>query len=46
MKRLTIDLPRDLHKQFRRVCLERETDMATEMRRLIAGLCDESRKDV
>jgi hypothetical protein len=36
MKRLTFDIPADLHKRIKRTCLEREEDMATELRRILA----------
>ena len=35
MKRLTFDIPADLHKRIKRACLERDEDMAAEIRRLL-----------
>jgi len=35
MKRLTLDVPADLHKRIRRACLELEVDMAFELRRIL-----------
>jgi len=36
MKRFTFDIPADLHKRIKRTCLEREEDMAAEIRRILA----------
>jgi hypothetical protein len=35
MKRLTLDVPPDLHKRIRRACLEMDRDMASELRRIL-----------
>lgn len=35
MKRLTFDIAADLHKRIRMTCLEREKDMAEELRRIL-----------
>jgi hypothetical protein len=35
MKRLTFDLPADLHKRIRLACVEKEVDMAAELRRIL-----------
>jgi hypothetical protein len=35
MKRLTFDIPADLHKRIRRTCLEKDVDMAVELRRIL-----------
>jgi hypothetical protein len=35
MKRLTFDIPADLHKRIRLACVEKEEDMATELRRIL-----------
>jgi hypothetical protein len=35
MKRLTFDIPADLHKRIRRACLEKDEDMAVELRRIL-----------
>jgi hypothetical protein len=35
MKRLTFDIPADLHKRIRRACLEKEVDMTVELRRIL-----------
>lgn len=35
MKRLTLDIPADLHKRIRRACLEMDVDMAFELRRIL-----------
>jgi hypothetical protein len=35
MKRLTFDIPADLHKRIRRTCLDRDVEMAVELRRLL-----------
>jgi hypothetical protein len=32
MKRLTFDIPADLHKRIRLACIEKEVDMAVELR--------------
>jgi hypothetical protein len=32
MKRLTFDIPADLHKRIRLACIEKEVDMAAELR--------------
>jgi hypothetical protein len=34
-KRLTIDLPVDLHKRVKRACLEKDVDMTVEIRRIL-----------
>ena len=36
MKRLTFDISAELHKRIKRTCLEREEDMAVEIRRILA----------
>lgn len=36
MKRLTFDIAADLHKRIRMTCLEREKDMAEEIRRILS----------
>lgn len=33
--RLTIDLPKDLHRRFKRACLDHETKMVTEVLKFI-----------
>jgi hypothetical protein len=35
MKRLTIDVSASLHKRIRRACLDKEVDMASEIRRIL-----------
>lgn len=35
MKRLTFDIAADLHKRIRMTCLERDKDMAEEIRRIL-----------
>jgi hypothetical protein len=35
MKRLTFDIPADLHKRIRLACVEKEEDMAAELRRIL-----------
>lgn len=35
MKRLTFDIPADLHKRIRLSCVEKEVDMAVELRRIL-----------
>jgi hypothetical protein len=35
MKRLTFDIKADLHKRIRRTCLEKDVDMAAEIRRVL-----------
>jgi hypothetical protein len=35
MKRLTIDVASSLHKRIRRACLEKDVDMASEIRRIL-----------
>jgi hypothetical protein len=35
MKRLTIDVSPDLHKRIRLACLQKDVDMATEVRRIL-----------
>jgi hypothetical protein len=35
MKRLTFDISADLHKRIRRTCLDRDVDMAVELRRIL-----------
>jgi len=35
LKRLTFDIAVDLHKRIRMTCLEREKDMAEELRRIL-----------
>jgi|GEM_PF-2536531 len=35
MKRLTFDIAADLHKRIRRTCLDRDKDMAEELRRIL-----------
>jgi hypothetical protein len=35
LKRLTFDIAADLHKRIRRTCLERDKDMAEELRRIL-----------
>jgi hypothetical protein len=35
MKRLTFDIPADLHKRIRRACLEKDVEMAVELRRIL-----------
>ncbi len=35
MKRLTIDVASSLHKRIRRTCLDKDVDMATEIRRIL-----------
>jgi hypothetical protein len=35
LKRLTFDIAADLHKRIRLTCLEREKDMAEELRRIL-----------
>lgn len=35
MKRLTFDIPADLHKRIRLNCIEKEIDMAAELRRIL-----------
>lgn len=36
MKRLTFDIAADLHKRIRMTCLERDKDMAEEIRRILS----------
>jgi hypothetical protein len=35
MKRLTFDIPADLHKRIRRTCLDKDVEMAVELRRIL-----------
>lgn len=35
LKRLTFDIDADLHKRIRMTCLERDKDMAEELRRIL-----------
>jgi hypothetical protein len=35
MKRLTIDVSASLHKRIRRACLDKDVDMASEIRRIL-----------
>jgi hypothetical protein len=35
MKRLTFDIPATLHKRIRRACLEKDQDMAAELRKML-----------
>ena len=35
MKRLTLDIPADLHKRIKRACVEKDMDMAAELRRIL-----------
>lgn len=35
MKRLTFDIPADLHKRIRRTCFDKDIDMAVELRRIL-----------
>jgi hypothetical protein len=36
MKRLTIDVAASLHRRIRFACLQKEVDMATEIRRILS----------
>jgi hypothetical protein len=36
MKRLTFDIDAALHKRIRRTCLDRDIDMAVELRRILS----------
>ena len=36
MKRLTIDVSTSLHRRIRFACLQKEVDMATEIRRILS----------
>jgi hypothetical protein len=39
LKRLTFDIPADLHKNFKRACLENDVDMVVELRKFIEQYC-------
>jgi hypothetical protein len=41
-RRLTVDLPIDVHRAFRQLALDLDTDTSTLMRRLIAQALDRS----
>jgi hypothetical protein len=35
MKRFTFDIPKDLHKRIKRACLEKDVNMAVELRHIL-----------
>jgi hypothetical protein len=42
-RRLTVDLPVDVHRAFRRLALDLDTDTSALMRRLVAQALEEAR---